>query len=260
MRLGSKSEMPLDPFESSHVKIARAEHHLDELVVKVRNFKSRRPYEIVIEPDIEPGYKVYKLRLTEPVPYRDISPVVGDIVNNLRAALDHAVYACALANGHVAPKYGTCTFPFRKTRVDLDNAVNGCTSVPKEIRTCLRKFNAYERGHVVLWELNNMCNRDKHALVSPVVCGYSDITVHTESGRIESPANVHWNSAKNEVEMFRSKSEPKYDLAATIDIALDGAGVLTGFPVVPMLDTLLNMTESVVLTIKAEARRIGLTS
>ena len=61
--------MLLNPFDSPHVKIARAEHHLDELQGKVREFKSKRPYEIVTEPDAKPGYKVYKLRLTESVPY-----------------------------------------------------------------------------------------------------------------------------------------------------------------------------------------------
>lgn len=253
-------EMPLNPFDSPRVKIRRAEQHLNELEIKVREFKSKRPYEIVIEPDVRPGYKVYKLRLTEPVPYRDLSPVVGDIVNNIRAALDHIVYACALANGHASPRYKTCSFPFGRTRIDFNNAVDGCTSVPPEIRTCLRKFNAYDGGHDALWELNNMCNRDKHALVTPVVCGYRDISVRSESGRIEPPANVHWDRTKDEVELFRSDSDAKYDLAATIDIALDNAGVLTLFPVVPMLDSLFAMTESIIMTIEGEARRIGLTT
>jgi hypothetical protein len=254
----NRSEMPPNPFDSPHIKIARAQDHVEDLRIKVREFKSKRPYEIIIEPDTKPGYKIHKLRLTEAVPRRAISPIVGDIVNNLRAALDHAVYACALANGHASPRYGTCTFPFRKTRAELDNAVNGCTSVPDEIRTCLRAFRAYDGGYEVLWELNQMCNRDKHALISPVVCGYSSISVRTDSGRVESPANPHWNSAKDEVELFRTNGDPKYDLAATLDIALGGPGILAGYPAVPMLNSLVTVVFSVVTTIEAEARRIRL--
>lgn len=82
--------------------------------------------------------------------------------------------------------YKACSFPFGNDATAFDN---GCTSVPEEIRAYLRQFRCYKGGNEALWALNVVCNRDKHALVIPVLMGYNDIRVHIRSGTIESPKN-----------------------------------------------------------------------
>jgi hypothetical protein len=180
-----------DPFRSARLKIDRAKHHIHELAALVIRFKAEHPHEVAVETDSEPGYKIHKFRFAKPVPYGSFSVVIGDAITNLRAALDHAIYACAIANGAAAESFAACNFPFSSDAAHFDSKVNGCKTVPEDIRTRLRTFRAYKGGHEALWALNNMCNRDKHALVTPILIGFESIRVENISGgRIESPKTL----------------------------------------------------------------------
>jgi hypothetical protein len=245
-----------DPFRSSRLKIDRAKHHIDEIDARLIRFETEDPYVVVIEEDAEPGYEVHKLRLRERSPCDAISVMVGDAINNLRAALDHAVCACAIATGNSAPKFRTCSFPFGKDLATFNSAVMGCTSVPEEIRTCLRSFQAYETGYRALWTLNQMCNWDKHALIRATIIGFGDDRILLRSGTIEPPKNPFWDNPKEEVELFRTNSNPQYDLRFTLEIAFDGPGLLAGKRIVPALNAFLDPVERVLMALEAETRRL----
>ena len=245
-------------FESSRLKIDRAKHHIHELSALILRFQTENAHEIVIEADPEPGYKVHKFRLTKPDLLPGFAVVIGDAINNMRAALDHAVYACALANGHSAPKFRTCSFPFGDNKATFDNAVNGCTAVPKHIQALLRKFEAYENGDIHLWYLNKMCNRDKHALITPVIVGWDALQIHVREGTIESPRNPFWDNSKAEIELFRTKTDPQYDFTISIDIALNSPNGASTNRADGLLNGLLWSVENVVGTIEREMARLGL--
>jgi hypothetical protein len=71
-------------------KVRRAEKHLRELNLAARRYSKRHPYEAILDPNAScpPKRWVYRGKLIkEPGP--DIAVIVGDIVHNLRSALDH---------------------------------------------------------------------------------------------------------------------------------------------------------------------------
>jgi hypothetical protein len=243
-----------NPLESSRLKVERAKHHIQDLDVVLMRFRTEHPHEIVIETEPDTGYKLHKFRLCKPAPYAEVSIIIGDTVNNLRAALDHAVYSCAIVAGHAAPRYKTCSFPFGDNESSFNNAVNGRTSVPPEIRACLQRFRAYQGGHVALWALNDMCNRDKHALITPTVMGFEDIRVAFDDagGGAMSPRNVRWNRANDEVELFRTRTDAKCQLTISVEIVFDGTGLMGGHRIVPILNSLVDVVGHVLMALEAE--------
>ncbi len=88
--------MPIKGLASARLKLDRANAHLVDLNTKVRAFRKDYPYEF--EPQIrhphptcdEVHFRIVVKSATD-VP-DDWATIVGDILTNLRAALDHAVY------------------------------------------------------------------------------------------------------------------------------------------------------------------------
>jgi len=243
-----------DPFRSAHLKIDRAKHHVEELNGRILRFQSEHPHEIIIEADPEPGYKVYKFRLTEPVPFADFSVLIGDALGNMRAALDHATYACAVINK--SPSFRTCNFPFGKDAAAFNRAVKRCSSVPNDIQTLLGTFQAHKDGNVMLWRMNKMCNGDKHASITPVLIGWENLQILVREGSIESPRNPFWNDAKAEIELFRTKTDPQYDLHISLAIALNSPEAIAPNRAQALLTGFVLGVEDIVSRIEAETRRL----
>jgi hypothetical protein len=83
------------PLASAGLKMVRADEHLEVLIREVRRFKESKPYRVIHEIDPQTGE-----RLIHAVPLRDPDPelslVLGDLVHNLSAALDHAVFGLSV--------------------------------------------------------------------------------------------------------------------------------------------------------------------
>src|ERR1700733_6399310 len=180
-----------DPFRSARLKIDRAKHHIHNLDVLSKQFRTQDSYEIIVEKNLESGYDLHKIRLLKPALLDECSILIGDAISKTRAAPDHMVYACAVANisdKTVKLKFKTCSFPFGNDASTFNANANGCTSVPEKIRTLLRSFQAYQGGNTPLWALNVTCNWDKHALITPILVGFDDFRMTAIEGDIRVPA------------------------------------------------------------------------
>src|SRR5438876_12182372 len=119
-----------DPFESSRRKLARAKHHLADLDQMEKSFIDGNPYATITEPDPKRHHHmVCKLKVIKPLP-ESFAEVVGDAVNNLRAALDHSCYALAVAGGKLKSK--NAYFPFGCDAADFERNLHGrsCRDIP----------------------------------------------------------------------------------------------------------------------------------
>jgi hypothetical protein len=91
------------PLDGCWVKVNRANMHLSLLDERIQRFVDSNPYKVETEPGPNRGEEiVYANTLREP-PTQEWSAIVGDIVHNLRSALDHLVWQLTLANGHTPP-------------------------------------------------------------------------------------------------------------------------------------------------------------
>jgi hypothetical protein len=75
-----------------HAKLARADKHLEALDSELRAFAEKEPYGFRGEVDTQTSRWVARFELREPIPI-ELSVTVGDIVHNLRSALDHIAFA-----------------------------------------------------------------------------------------------------------------------------------------------------------------------
>ena len=83
------------PERSWRLKIARAEHHLSDLRHLVESCQDGHHYRAVCpNPPRRPTHWRFVLEITEP-PDPQIAVVLGDLLFNVRSALDHVAVACA---------------------------------------------------------------------------------------------------------------------------------------------------------------------
>ena len=209
----------------------------------------------------KPGYIVCKMRLTKTLP-AGISEMVGDCVDNLRAALDHTLYAVAVAAG--TPKPRNAYFPFSSDSSTFEANLKGrCADVPKGIYPLLRSFEPYKGGSEALFALNVVCVANKHKLV--IAMGAATLSAGLSvsgTGFVEMPYPAPvWDSAKNEMELMTLGPGAKFngDFNFANYVAFGEIEGVAGKNAVPVLHQFVDMVETIVSEIEAESRRLGIT-
>ena len=165
----------ISAFDRIKLRLNRAEHHIGVLGDMIESFNKRRPYKSSYEIEPQPDGQIQitiKAEITE-----ELSPdsgfIVAEIVHNLRASMDNAIWsvgqrykASAKLSFPVVERENT--FPLspkyagkRTTRLakDLDK-------LPNAVKTIITDVQPYHRGdeapYDILWTLNHLWNIDKH--------------------------------------------------------------------------------------------------
>jgi hypothetical protein len=152
---------------------------------------------------------VYRLDLVRPIPL-EWSVSLGQIVHNLRSALDNAVYALALV--HKGRSVSQSSFPiFTEASKYPTKGAPKVKALPEDARLLIESLQPFRSdSHVsnALRSVNALSNQDKHRIVQP--WGFlidqrgSDLIVASPSDAvIEFPQRV----VQNEEELFRVRCE-----------------------------------------------------
>lgn len=248
-----------DPFDSSKRTLARAKEHIRNLEEQFRLFHDEHPYRRVFHPDHERNLVVIAIALTKKIP-ETFDNIAFDAVSNLRAALDQAVYAVALASGH---SISHAAFPFGGTIEDSERALSRKAKyLPQEILALLRTFQAYKGGNDLLCTLNDICNRNKHAILTAV--GMTGVRTRgsfnsSAGGFMSVPENPVWDSVKNEIVIATVGPDTHFDYDVDFGFAITFAEVqaVKGEEAIALLNKMAGIVEGVVLAIEAEFRRLG---
>jgi hypothetical protein len=204
---------------------------------------------------------VYKIKFGErfPIHWRVIAT---EIVEHLRASLDHATYATFfLATGR--KESNSAAFPFGNTAADLDKSVKGrCKDLRPEIQTLVRGLNAYQGGNDLLYTLNNLANTSKHGLVGFIVGGVANYELRAKSvAGVEIAEPFVWDAEKNEIAYARVKGGMSFEHKGNIGVfvAMPDVQHLPGnSSAITVLDSIRAEVDRVVNAIEAESRRIGI--
>ena len=185
-----------DPKSSWWVKAKRAETHLAELNRLVGAYRDSEPYSLIPEPTDMPERTAYRLRFFTPVPI-EISAVVGDILNNLRGALENLAYEIARlgvggifadADQERTPTFPICATPekFNEFFKNCEGKKKGALSFTDQAKDALRQAQpfinieqvggpdvmeiSYEDWSLLseLYRLHTMWNIDKHRRLTVV--------------------------------------------------------------------------------------------
>lgn len=247
------------PLASARYCVTHAKRHIETFQAESQAFMDSQPCAYVVEFDPAGPDDIYKIKFVRPMP-EALPGVAFDVIVNLRAALDQAGYAAAVAAG---TKGKQAQFPFGETLADVESLrTRGSRNVPKDIFDVMVAAQPYKGGNGFLWAMNKLCNAHKHEIVAPVsAC----VGVHEASNmafeyvkRFDFPPR--WDSAKNEMVVVVMSHGAKFemDLEITSFIAFSKIEGVSGQPAIGIMRKLAHEIDGILDAIDAQARRSGL--
>jgi hypothetical protein len=252
--------------ELVRLKVKRAKHHIGELDGRIETFfrGGADPYPVIREDDPKTGDLVFKLGKCTAVP-PDFAAIFGDVLQNLRTALDHLAWQLVIANGK-KPIDGQTGFPIAETsdkfEASFDRKVEGMSQ--GAIRM-IRALKPYGGGNEDLWGLHSLNNVDKHRSLFVVGASHTgigmDFSKHFPGMDLPptrfflKPADYAW-PLKDGTELFRifkDSRSPQVDENPefTFQIAFGDAEVMQGEPLLPPLHQLADLIDAIVLTFRS---------
>jgi hypothetical protein len=156
------------PLQGCNAKLRRATDHLNTLNLEVTGFLDEKPYGFVGNFEAQRRQHVFRVRLARGAGERiaHIGTVFGDMVHNLRSALDHLVYELVRLNGQ-KPR-GTVGFPIYDTEPKDGFAcatVDALRGVGTHELALIEQLQPYNRLHyerLALSFVRRFDNQDKH--------------------------------------------------------------------------------------------------
>jgi hypothetical protein len=147
------------------VKIDRAKKHLSELDAEVASIRGQR--QTVVE-KVEHDMGMHRFVDLDIGPF-NVLATAGDVVQNLRSALDHLAYQLAkVGNPEIEPSH-YLSFPVcRSAEIYEKTKDQKLAGVRKEAIAAIDALKPYKGGNEKLWALHNLNNTDKHRLILPV--------------------------------------------------------------------------------------------
>jgi hypothetical protein len=148
-------------FSGPFAKVDRADEHLRELH-QLLDAHMRRPDLIVGTIGYDPDtYRYYPRYRVQGVPHKALV-VAGDVIHNLRSALDHVIWQLVLANGGTPTRQ--TDFPIHLKRKPV-RIVGGVSPTTQRLVEAVQPFNAetWEQPTTLpLAKLQHISNVDKH--------------------------------------------------------------------------------------------------
>lgn len=189
-----------EPFSCSRAKIARAEQHRKGIEPEIKALAESNPLTLSSKHNLKGTQEPVRFRYTvakiAPIP-EHWGLVVGDAVQNLRAALDHAVWALVVKEKGAkfaeanAPKID---FPIADDPTRFPKRRLGDIGIHPKFIAVIEQTQPYRRNqsaprHDPLWILRALSNVDKHRLLHVIVVIPENCTVKTTpflpNGKIE---------------------------------------------------------------------------
>jgi len=212
-------------------KIARAEEHLALLDAKIRAFIEGDPQPIALSiPYLDPDsgwYIVYGVVEQEPPPRLGV--ILGDVLHNVRSALDHLIWQLVLLRDKT-PTRGNA-FPTSFSEDDWKSVINsllqGVSGPHRAIIDTVQPYQGTDSPEsTYLGMLKILSNVDKHQIVHPVFGvilhpgpQHAGFRVATGGGVIVKSQIRHGARIDHGAEVMRALVEPRED---DTEIYVDG--------------------------------------
>jgi hypothetical protein len=164
-------------------KLDWARKHLDRLESEIQIFVDSEPYTPTFEKQEQVGRWISRIRVNRTIP-SEWSLIVGDVLHNLRSALDNVVYALITNESGTPAKPAQIQFPIFGDSADFkakrEKYLAGMNPKAVAIIEGLQPFNRLDRKwHSQLTILNYLSNIDKHRhiIVTTMAGALTNVTV-----------------------------------------------------------------------------------
>jgi hypothetical protein len=234
-------------------KTERAKKHLRDLHQAYDGFMQLNPYGVVADNDPQTGERVLRARVSHEPP-EAWSVVIGDIVHNLRAALDYLAWELVIAGGGT-PGTGT-HFPVRyrpeRTSGEHMNAiaaqVQGASADAVTLVDRIQPYHSSDPEGHPLRLLHALDIRDKHQLLLVVGAALTQGGVGVGDGYIEEMTigSEHIEiPLKDGAELLTLSGGSHVNMEAqyAFDVAFEKDGPGKGQSVIPTLNQLVGFVD-----------------
>jgi hypothetical protein len=202
-------------FDSAYEKLRWAKQQLGALDEACNRFLEGRPYGYASHFEVDGFEQVFNIKIARHPP-SDITLLVGDILHNSRAALDHAVFGLAVEHtpSLSADERGRLQFPIVRdvTEFKQQKRRGRLWGVPAKQRTEIQRLQPYYSTWPNVWLglLSELNNTDKHRFVhvTPAVVQWAGF-----GGLGDSPGQMRltWSGPflkKDDAEIVRVRFVP----------------------------------------------------
>lgn len=174
--------MPTPSMKPIRLRMERANEHGRSLSEEISAFYETNPYEIVRKfelhtkqttiPSVDPskGIHEYRVAVHHEVPDR-VAILAGDILKDMRSALDYLAWQLALAQSDTPPQ--TTAFPIFRSenayRRDRMRFIGGIDAATHAAFDAVQPYHAGDKAKEhPLWVLHRLANDDKHRVAHVV--------------------------------------------------------------------------------------------
>jgi hypothetical protein len=175
--------------DSADLKIRRAEKHYAELSSL---FQRRKPFRYFLETNCKSGARSTFAKKDDDV-VNDAAIIIGDIIHNLRASLDHAYWQCTEKFSKSDGERRKIQFPIVPTeKAFRESELPGLPSrVSKSFVKALESLKPYrENGNKLLCAIHDLDVLDKHKLLIPTG-NFTKITSSIIQGQVpDFPSSI----------------------------------------------------------------------
>jgi hypothetical protein len=258
----------IDPFFGIDLKIRRAHDQLKALSSEIEAFFQLKPYEIEtqINPDTLHIFGILRVRHTAPTIW---SVVIGEIVHNLRSALDHLIWQLVIKETGAPPTTNKTQFPIFDTLAGYQSRgepvfLHGVGATAKTLIKAAQPFETGEGHNNPLWHLHELSNWDKHRAIAFAATTRRSAEVEAVVDEVERwfvsvPGPLH-----DDAELFRVKLKPsaipfreridkvKMKGGFTFHITFEQPAIMAGTQIVAGLGPIFNRVARVIKRIRED--------
>ena len=255
------------------LKVERANKHLDDLKAAFAGFRDSKPYSIGVKTDPQTRQLVYYVKSIKEIP-SSFALISGDVIQNLRTALDQLAYQLFLVGTKASQGDGRhIYFPIGDSREKFNAALSSRTSgIRSDAITQFRALEPYRngKGHK-FWILERLNNTDKHRLLLTVGSRYRSVNIGAVISHLakQEAKKAAWEPelqgaigdfdlymmtadglfpSKVGDELLRDlpNSEPNPKVGFAFELAIAETGVVNGEPLIETLEQLVKLvTETI---------------
>ena len=223
------------PFSASELKLKRARQHLTELQTELGAYIQSEPMKFILNPTEKNGKPDILLTIEITTLPSCIGAIIGDVIHNLRTALDLAACdAVRAAGGNDSDVY----FPFCKTSDELEAMIKkrkihraGLAAVE-----LIRDLKPHHNGNFALRAIHDLDIYDKHEAIIPGLFEFRSPTINNfDDDGAFSPTAVPGTGG--------------FDFAFPPVIGMEGRRLI------PTLHELVQLVDGIVIAFRALANR-----
>ena len=248
------------------LKLERAKRQMKELGDALRSFFRTKPYKFSGKPNPKSREVVYTMDAVKPIP-AEIPLIAGEIVHNLRSALDHLGYQLC----YIGTKGGTVNkqiaFPIAESKLKYDEIKARRTKgMSSAAIAAIDAVQPYGGGNDVLWHLHELNNIDKHRLILTVGSALHSFDVGAIT-RERAPKEFRLSGI--DLSVFLGVKDSLYPLEVgtaifkdqtslevmripmRFEIVLYEKGIIEGKSLAPELQAMINAVEKVIVDLRS---------